>query len=151
MQSSLNYFLEPLTKLEPDTKPLWGKMTAQHMVEHLILSVKMSCGKFDVECFSPEEKLPVLKKILMSDRPLPRNFVNPIIGENLLSLEYDSLDKSKVILKAEIKNYYDYFVKYPDAVFTNPTFGKLNKLEWDVFHNKHFTHHLSQFGLMGQN
>lgn len=149
MQGSLNDFLEPLKKLEPDANPLWGKMTSQHMVEHLILSVKMSCGKLNVECFSPKEKLSVLKKILMSDRPLPRNFVNPIIGESLLPLEHESLEKSKMTLAAEIKNYYDFFDENPDAVFINPTFGELNKLEWDIFHQKHFTHHLSQFGLIG--
>jgi len=59
----------------------------------------MSTGKIKLECFNPPEKLPTLKRFLMSSRPLPKLFVNPAIGENLLLLEYTSLEESKKILK----------------------------------------------------
>jgi len=35
----------------------------------------------------------------------------------------------------------------PDALKLNPTFGELNKAEWEIFHEKHFTHHFKQFGI----
>ena len=33
-------YLNILKNLAKDAKPLWGKMTPQHMIEHLILAVK---------------------------------------------------------------------------------------------------------------
>ncbi len=148
MQNNINELLSLLKKLNIETKPLWGKMSAQHMVEHLILAARMSNGKLKYECFIPQEKLNVLKKFLTSSRPLPRNFVNPAIGEELIPLEFDSLEIAKELLMHEMMNHFDYFSKYPDAVLTNVTFGDLNKDEWAIFHLKHITHHFNQFGLV---
>lgn len=148
MQDSIKDFLQPLNNLKIDTKPLWGKMTSQHMVEHLIFAVRISNGKLKSECFNPPEKLPTLKKFLLSNRPLPQNFINPVIGEDLLPLQYDSLDKAKEILTEEINDYFEFFEDHPGATPTNVSFGDLNKDEWEIFHQKHFTHHLRQFGLI---
>ncbi|MBI5729690.1 MAG: DUF1569 domain-containing protein [Ignavibacteriales bacterium] len=137
-----------LVNLRSDTKQLWGKMTAQHMVEHLILAVRTSNSKLNIGCFNPPEKIPTLKRFLMSGRPLPKEFINPLIGEGLLPLEYENLEEAKLVLEKELEDYYKYFEEHPDATLLNPTFGELNKNEWDVFHEKHFTHHLSQFGLL---
>ena len=84
-------FLTKINNLKPETKPQWGKMTAQHMVEHLITAVQISNGKEHFECFNPPEKLPALKRFLMSNRPLPRNFVNPVIGPDNLPLRYPDI------------------------------------------------------------
>jgi oxepin-CoA hydrolase/3-oxo-5,6-dehydrosuberyl-CoA semialdehyde dehydrogenase len=96
-------FLTKINNLKPETKPQWGKMTAQHMVEHLITAVQISNGKVHFNCFNPPEKLPALRR---------------------------------------------FFESNPDAKPTNVTFGELNKAEWDQFHKKHFTHHLTQFNLL---
>ena len=143
-----NQFLKQLETLNKDDKPLWGKMTPQHMVEHLILSVKMSNGKINLECFNPVEKIPALNRFLMSSRPLPKLFINPVIGSELFHLEYSSLEEAKKALKEEIDNYYSFFKGNPYAKTVNVTFGELNKEEWDVFHKKHFEHHLSQYCLL---
>lgn len=140
--------LSLLKKLHPETKQLWGKMSAQHMVEHLILAVRTSNGKLNVGCFNPPEKWQTLKRFLLSSRPLPKDFLNPIIGKNLLPLEFENLDSAIKVLTYEVEDYYKYFEEKPDALLLNPTFGELNKDEWDVFHDKHFTHHLSQFGIV---
>jgi len=123
-------------------------MSPQHMAEHLILAVQMSNGKLKLECFNPPEKIPSLKRFLMSSRPMPKLFVNPIIGEDLRPLKYSSLEEAMRKLKNEIDDYELYFENNPDVKPVNATFGELNKEEWDVFHKKHFTHHLSQFGLL---
>ncbi len=140
--------LELLTNLHRDTKQLWGKMSAQHMIEHLILTVRISNGKSKIECFNPPEKIPILKRFLMSARPLPKEFINPLIGEGLVPLEYENLEEAKLVLEKELQFYYKYFENHPDASLVNPTFGELNKNEWDVFHEKHFTHHFGQFGII---
>lgn len=148
MRTEILNFLQYIDKLSEGTKPLWGKMTPQHMIEHLILAVRTSNGKLKIECFNPPEKIPTLKRFLMSSRPLPKEFINPVIGPDLLPLEFISLAEAVNNLKLEINDYILYFENNPQAVLTNPTFGDLNRDEWIVFHNKHFTHHLQQFGLI---
>ncbi|MBA4407219.1 hypothetical protein C0389_08100 [bacterium] len=139
--------LSYLEKLQPETKQLWGKMSAQHMVEHLVFAVRTSNGKLNIGCFNPPGKWPTFKRFLLSSRPLPKEFLNPIIGADLLPLEYKNLDEAKTALALEVDDYYKYFEEKPDALLLNPTFGELNKAEWDVFHSKHFTHHFEQFGI----
>jgi hypothetical protein len=148
MNMMTNNYLMLLNKLDPRQKPLWGKMTPQHMVEHLILAVQMSNGKLNLECFNPPEKIPSLKRFLLSSRPMPKLFVNPVIGEDLRPLEYSSLNEAIEKLKNEIDDHILFFGNNPGANPVNVTFGELNKEEWIVFHKKHFTHHLSQFGLL---
>jgi len=139
--------LEVLKHLSPDTQAIWGKMDAQHMVEHLIFTFRISNGKCEIPVFSPPDKLTILKRILMSARPLPRNFINPVIGEDLLPLEFNNLEEAKNKLHTEIISYYQFFEENPMAHVPNPTFGELNKEEWDIFHKKHIVHHFTQFGL----
>lgn len=148
MKSVLKDFTPYLDKINEEQKPLWGKMTAQHMVEHLILAVRISNNKLKVECFNPPEKIPTLKRFLVSNRPLPKEFINPIFGPDLLPLEFNSLEEAITNLRNEIEEYITFFNDNPNAILTNPTFGDLNREEWDIFHQKHFTHHLQQFGLL---
>lgn len=148
METTLLQKIDLLKGLDKNTKPLWGKMTPQHMIEHLIGSLQMAVGELKIECFNPPEKLPALKKYLMSTRPLPKDFINPVIGPDLIPLKYSSLEESISDLQNYITRYYEFFEATPDSKTANPTFGDLNKTEWDVFNEKHFTHHFSQFGLI---
>ena len=141
-------YLMLLNKLDPHQKPLWGKMTPQHMVEHLIFALQMSNGKLKLKCINPPEKIPSLKRFLMSNRPMPKLFVNPVIGEDLRPLEFSSLEEAMDKLKKNMDVHALFFENNPGAKPVNVTFGELNKEEWEVFHQKHFTHHLSQFGLL---
>jgi len=145
----LDNYIELLKELTHDKKPEWGIMSVQHMIEHILLAAQMSNGKLVLECFNDKEKLPMLKRYLMSSRPLPQGFVNPYIGEGLLPLKYTNIEKARTELEKEVNDYYNYFDENPDAKLTNVTFGELEKDEWEVFHDKHFTHHLKQFGLIG--
>ena len=141
---------KPLNYLTESSKPMWGIMTPQHMVEHLIQAVQLSNGKLtNNECMNPPEKLKVLKRFLLSPRPLPKNFVNTVIGPELKPLINNSLADAIKKLNDELDHIENYFTKNPEAKPINPTFGPLNKEEWIKFHIKHFNHHFEQFGLMG--
>ena len=148
MNSNIEELLQNLRKLNKNTKPHWGKMTAQKMVEHLINTFLISSGQMKTECFSDEAELPGLKKFLMSDQPIPKNFDSPFNKKVPQDYQFENIDEAKRILIKEVNNYYKYFDEHPDAVLMNPTFGELNKEEWDQFHKKHLTHHLTQFGLI---
>ena len=142
-------YINLLENLKKNTKSLWGKMTPQHMVEHLILAVQSSNGKLSIEeLMTPPEKLDIMKRFLMSSRALPQNFVNTVIGEGLKSLIYKDLETAKLKLNEELEDFEKYFQENPESRPTNATFGPLNKEEWIQFHTKHFTHHLKQVGLI---
>ena len=141
-------FLNKLNRLSVDQNPLWGKMTSQHMVEHLILALQMSNGKLTVECISQPETLPPLKRFLLSDRPLPKEYMNPYIGPDLLPLKFSDLKEARSELEKEINNYDLFFKDNPERKTVHVNFGELDKEEWDKFHSKHFTHHLEQFDLL---
>jgi oxepin-CoA hydrolase/3-oxo-5,6-dehydrosuberyl-CoA semialdehyde dehydrogenase len=146
----MNPFLKKinlLNKLHSKEQPKWGKMTSQHMVEHLILAFKTGNGKLNVKCVSPPEKLQTLKRFLMSNRPLPKNFINPLLGEKLQDLVFSNLEEAIDNLKKEIDDFYDYFKTNPNSTLTNLTFGELNFEEWERFHIKHINHHFEQFNI----
>ena len=147
MKSTIN--LPQLKSLTNETKPLWGTMTPQHMVEHLVRAVQSSNGSFAfTEFMTPPEKVPILKRFMFRTRPFPKNFVNTVIGEGLKPLVYSDLDSGKEELLKEIDDFHKYFKSNPEAKPINATFGPLTYEEWIAFHNKHFTHHLTQFGLI---
>lgn len=136
-----------LEQLTVDSKPIWGKMSAQHMVEHLILTFRISSGIKEVEIVTDDRLLPIQKRFLLGSKSLPKLFINPIIGENLLPLEFDSLETANEELINSLNKYEEHFIINSDSTPAHPVFGLLNKTEWDVFHNKHFEHHFSQFGI----
>lgn len=140
--------LELLNKLEVNQKPLWGKMTSQHMVEHLYKTIQASINEISLEVLTEERKIPVLKKLFLGSRPLPKEFVNPAIGSDLLPLEFPSLNSAIDELKNVIERNNTFFNANPGIKTVHPVFGHLTKEEWDIFHEKHFRHHMSQFGLI---
>lgn len=147
MKTDLTRIKELLKKLDENTPAQWGKMSAQHMIEHLILTYRICNGTREVSIVTGERLLPIQKRFLMSDKPLPKLFINPVIGEDLLPLEFESLESAKKELLNEIEKYELYFASNPEANAAHPVFGYLNKSEWDIFHDKHIRHHLLQFGI----
>ncbi len=147
------YDISILENLRDDTAPIWGSMTSQHMVEHLAMSIQSSTGKIIFDRFiTPEDKLNIAKRFMNSSRPLPKLFVNEVIseviGEGLLPLANNDLSSAIRELKKEVEYFDEYFTRNPEAKPINATFGPLDHKEWITFHNKHFTHHLTQFGLL---
>ena len=136
-----------LSRLTIDQKPLWGKMTPQHMVEHLYKTIQASINEINLNVFTEERKIPVLKKLFFGERPLPKEFMNPAIGPELLPLEFKDLNSAIIEFENLQKRYEQFFISNPSIKIAHPIFGYLTKEEWDVFHQKHFKHHLSQFGL----
>jgi oxepin-CoA hydrolase/3-oxo-5,6-dehydrosuberyl-CoA semialdehyde dehydrogenase len=149
------FFQEVLPKcidtLRESVEPVWGKMSAQHMVEHLILSFQMSTDKLDLECNTPERKRVKLQAFLNINRPMPKDFINPVAGTELLDLQYQNLRQAKEGLKEEVQYYLAYYKNNPEITQINPTFGELNSEQWEKFHFKHCFHHLSQFNLIASN
>jgi len=138
---------ESFKKLTPETKPHWGKMTAQHMVEHLTNTINASNGRKQLSPTATEAEIAKAREFLMSETPIPRGIQTTPNGE-LPPLRHKSLEKAKEELTAALDAFEDHHAQNPDAKYAHPRFGYLNRQEWDRFHNKHFAHHLKQFGLI---
>ncbi len=139
-----------LSKLTEDSKPLWGTMSAQHMVEHLEYSVRISSGDIEVnEIATPEKILDKVHATLYNYKKMPKEHPAPKqLEKELETLSYNSLMEAKQNLLDAFDNYIEFFKKQPEAKLTNIVFGELNKYEWNLFHRKHFNHHFEQFGLL---
>jgi hypothetical protein len=139
--------IELLKKLKVDQKSLWGKMTPQHMVEHLYKTLQASINEISLNIFTEERKIPVLKILFLGDRTLPKEFMNPAIGPDLMKLEFEDLKAAILQLENILIRYEQFFKDNLNIKTVHPIFGHLTKSEWDIFHQKHFHHHFSQFGL----
>jgi hypothetical protein len=141
---------EILSKLKPDDKPAFGAMTAQHMVEHLAFTVRFSNGKEPQQHHYRAEKEQKIKTFIIdSDNNMPIGFKSPVLpAEGLPILKYPELSNAIDNLRTELNDFDNYFVQHPFDKPVNPTMGELNYKEWIRFHNRHFTHHFSQFRLL---
>jgi oxepin-CoA hydrolase/3-oxo-5,6-dehydrosuberyl-CoA semialdehyde dehydrogenase len=148
--SNIDESLEILKNANPDTKAQWGIMSLHNMIEHLGLVLKASNGKLKAVQKTKEENLPMSKMFLMGPMDLPRGFKAPGLPENEpLPLVTNSIEEAIKLLKIEVDNFYLYYGLNRDAKEIHPIFGPLNLAEWEQFHNKHFKHHFTQFGLVG--
>lgn len=137
-----------LDRLESDQKPVWGLMTPQHMVEHLIVTFKMSIGRIKIPVISKVEDQPRLKAYLMKDSPMRRSVPSPTGRNELQPLRSASLAEATEKLRSEVKNYLDFMEEQPEFLADHPYGGAMTAQEWLLFHRKHCKHHFIQFGLI---
>ncbi len=137
-----------LQSLKKDTCATFGKMSAQHMIEHLILVVKISSNKIPEKNYYREEKAMAIKNaIIYSSQQMPVGFKSPILTDELPDLLYNNLAEALNVLMDELSYFNSYFKNNVGKTMC-PTMGELNHEEWIIFHNKHFMHHFKQFNLI---
>ncbi len=139
-----------LHKLTENTKPNWGKMNAQEMIEHLEYSVRVASGEIqDFEIETPEKILEKVHESIYTHTFMPKNYKAPkVLKERLVKLQYENLAEAKVKLIAAYAEFLEFFKENPEVKTKNAVFGELDKFEWDLVHTKHFNHHFEQFGLI---
>lgn len=143
-KETLNQRLQGLS-LKAEAK--FGIMTPQHMVEHLILTLKMSAGRIPIPEIVPTEKQLAQKQaLLFTDLPFPQGIKAPGLPDTLLDLRFPDLETAKAELIKSWDAYHLLFQENPTKQTPHPRFGLLNFEEWERFHAKHLDHHLSQFG-----
>ncbi|MCB9232079.1 MAG: phenylacetic acid degradation bifunctional protein PaaZ [Bacteroidia bacterium] len=143
---SLPLFLE---KLKADTPAKFGKMTAQHMVEHLRYYLKVALGQITQPLVTKEEMLEAFQDSLYTYRKFPKGTHDPELKEgNMRELEFDSLEAAKKAFLETFAEYELHYIDHMDFEATHPVFGSMNKEKWDLFNRKHYQHHFEQFGLV---
>ncbi|TWR27644.1 hypothetical protein FPZ42_00060 [Mucilaginibacter achroorhodeus] len=135
-----------LKKLTPVSLPLWGNMTAQQMVEHMINEVQYTNGvKTPIDIGLPPDFKEQKKLWVYTDEPIPRNVV---LGQLPDKYTYPNLETAKWQLLVEIENFHQHHNVNPGIEILHGGFGMMTYNEWIKWHNKHFTHHFKQFGLI---
>ncbi len=138
-----------LKNITPDCKPIWGTMDAQRMMEHVAIAFKIANGKIEIPASAIDAKSVKLKRLfLLSDKPLPRDFHNPILSQGLKSYEHQSFEIAKQKLIDEVESFHFYFNKKTDSTCVHNLFGNLNYHEWLWFEYKHVMHHFMQFRIV---
>jgi len=139
-----------LAEISEDSKPKWGIMTPQHMLEHLEYTYRIASGEIqDFDISTPEKYLQEVHDSLYNFKEFPKNSNFPLLEKDKLSpLVYPDLQTAKEKFLAERFKYLAFFKENPDAVLKNLVFGELNKYESYLLERKHLNHHFEQFGLI---
>ena len=136
--------------LSEGSKPAWGILTAQHMIEHLEMGYKIAAGEIkNFKTVTPEKILEKVHNSLYNYKPFPKNTVFPLIKEGELeALVHPDLHTSKSKFLESREHYLAYFKANPKVILNNVVFGAMNKYEWYLLERKHLNHHFNQFGLL---
>jgi hypothetical protein len=143
-KSHASEILERLKKLEPDSKPLWGKMNVSQMLSHIQGPIEVGLGDKKLKrTFIGLLFGKIAKRKLYGDGPFTRNL--PTDASFVRKGDHDfEMEKQKVV---ELLN--RFVAAGPEGLTKNPHpfFGKLTPTEWSSSSWKHLDHHLSQFGV----
>ena len=135
-----------LSNLKTDSKPVFGKMNGQQMVEHLSLLMKVSNGKVNADFFVEDEKSARRKAFLDTENELQVGFKASMLSEEPNTLVFASIKEAIDDLVLQVTNFKNHF-KITE-IENHPFFGELDYSYWKKFHVKHFTHHFKQFNLV---
>jgi hypothetical protein len=146
IEANLESILHHVNQLSADSKPEWGSMTAQKMIEHLTDAVRIGNGQIQLECINEGERLQRSRDFLLSEAPMPKGFKAVYVQDDAalrnkeFELAVDELTEAWVDFEEQCE-------RNPVVKHTHPVFGDLTPDEWRWMHRKHFTHHLTQFGV----
>ena len=152
MEKELTHFFNTsltnaLKNLKEDSKAKWGTMTAKQMLIHLIQSSKMMHFGNNTLLIKKEY---VEKAItfLYSDKAIKKGLVVPNdIGFNFTNNNED-IEELKAELINSSNNMLAFLIENTEFKAIHPYFGVLDTKQWILFQRKHYSHHLSQFGLL---
>ena len=141
---------ESLNKLTKNSKPSWGILTAQHLLEHLENGYKILSGQIqDFEIATPETILEKVHHSLYNFDKFPMGTQFPTMKKDELDdLIHPDFETSKVKFQEARTNYKIFFKENPDAILKNIVFGELNKYESYLLERKHLNHHFEQFNIL---
>ena len=149
----MKHFIQLLEALREDQAPLWGTLGPQAMVEHLTLGIKIGNGSLRPrnpvpwEAYDEERKAQVAA-FTNAETPFARNIMNPMMKDRPFETRKANLQEAKEWFALEIGAFIQYWKDQPHSVLMHPTLGPMNHRQWQLFQQRHITHHFTQFGLM---
>jgi hypothetical protein len=131
-----------LSRLDPETKPRWGKMDAPQMVAHITNALSMASGDLVVREKRHPVRFPPLKQLMIYVLPMPKGL--PTAPE-LIARAPASFNGEVDAFVAAVHRFAtrDQSAAWP----RHPVFGAMSRHAWGVLAYKHVNHHLTQFGV----
>ena len=143
-----SFIREKLGSLSQYSKPIFGLMNAQQMIEHLSAITKIANGNWNVEVFVSDEKSARRKPFLDTENELEIGFKPNLLAEEPNPLQFKSIQEAIDDLVFQIQYFVKVFEGNPTKTVVHPFFGDLDFNYWKKFQTKHFTHHFKQFQLV---
>jgi Protein of unknown function (DUF1569) len=142
MTDWINLFFERIDKLQPDSKPAFGKMNVSQMLCHCADQIRIINGELNIEVdksINPEEVVLLVKagKSVQAPKGLDQSK-----GEGTMPTTFEN---DRVILKKIIADYDKLPSDFEYGI--HPFFGEIDKKQWHKLVIHHLNHHLSQFGV----
>ncbi|MDX1446654.1 DUF1569 domain-containing protein [Lishizhenia sp.] len=147
VEPTVENVIKYLGTLDPETKPLWGKMSAQRMIEHLTDAVQIATGKNPQNQIIPDEKLPGMLRFLDSDKEMARDVQVPFAKEGE-ALRHSEIELALDELVEELIYFEELYAMQEGLTQIHPYYGPLDYAQWTRLNSKHLTHHFKQFGLL---
>ncbi|MFZ4105016.1 phenylacetic acid degradation bifunctional protein PaaZ [Flavobacterium sp.] len=141
---------ECLIKLIENSKPQWGILTPQHLLEHLEQGYKIMAGEIqDFEIVTPDKILDKVHNSLYNYEKFPKGTAFPTMKKGELEeLVHADLEIAKTKFHEAREQYKTFFKENPEAIMKNMVFGELNRYESYLLERKHLNHHFEQFGVL---
>jgi oxepin-CoA hydrolase / 3-oxo-5,6-dehydrosuberyl-CoA semialdehyde dehydrogenase len=139
-----------INKLTQDSKPKWGILTPQHLLEHLEQGYRIMSGEIqDFEIATPEKILEKVHHSLYNYEKFPQGTAFPTMKKGELEdLIHPDFEIAKAKFFEARAAYQSFFKENPEAVMKNMVFGELNRYESYLLERKHLNHHFEQFGVL---
>lgn len=147
IETDLEAVLAHLNKLTAETKPAWGKMSAQRMVEHLSDTLRIATGENPQQLLIPEDKVERMVAFLYTDKPMAQNMEVPFAKEGT-PLRHEELELAIDEFVDVYLEFQEMFAQDPELKTVHAYYGPLNYEQWDLLNKKHLTHHFTQFGIL---
>lgn len=131
-----------INQINSESKPLWGKMSADKMCEHCLLTSNVAFGKQELKINFLMKLVGKMMKNKVFNSEFKKN--SPTAPEFIVKNSVD-LDKSKSELIKNIQLLQD--GQKNITVMNHPFWGKMTHEDWDKLMYNHMNHHLKQFGV----
>lgn len=134
--------LSRFEKLAATAKPLWGKMSAVQMVQHVTAPMLTAMGELPVPARPGLLRTAMMRYLIIHVLPWPKGAPT--------AKEYMPADTGD--MKTHLAHFEETLERFGTraeaAVWTeHPAFGNLTMKDWDCLTSRHLDHHLRQFGL----
>lgn len=140
-----NSLIERINALEPNSKPLWGKMSADQMLAHCNVTYEMAFENIHPKpgAFKKAILKLLVKSTVVNDKPYKKNSRT---APEFLIVESKNFVEEKARLTDYLKKTQNLGADYFEGKESH-SFGSLTKQEWNNMFYKHLDHHLNQFGV----
>ena len=134
-----------ISKLTPETKPLWGKMNAAQMLAHCNITYELVYEDKHPKPSGIKKLLMklLIKPLVLGAKPFKKNGQT---APHFLVKEDKNFATEKQRLVDHVQKTQQLGGSYFEGKESH-SFGPLKESEWNTMFYKHLDHHLTQFGV----